>query len=389
MTINYRVAAIADLTILLKLVQEFHETERLPFDETIDCEVLTNFLVDPALGRLWLIQLESDVIGYILITFGYSLEYRGRDVFIDEFYLRPLYRQQGIGTQTLTFVEDACQRLGVQALHLEADFANPDAQRLYHKTGYQPHARVLMTKLLTSPSRLRRNRMTIKLYDLAGVEDERRFSPPCWQVKMALKHKGLDAEEIPWRFTEKEAIAFSGQGKVPVLVDGDKTVTDSWEIVRYLEATYGDRPSLFGGTMGESGALFIKYWCLQTINPPLFRIILPNLFQHLHEKDKAYFRESREKMIGMTLEEIAAPNEATIAALQTALSPMREVLNRQPYLSGDLPYFADYVVFAQFQWARSVCPIQLLAQDDPVYHWRDRLLDAFDSYAREALGYPV
>lgn len=231
--------------------------------------------------------------------------------------------------------------------------------------------------------------MTIKLYDLAGAEHNRRFSPPCWQVKMALKHKGLDVEEIPWRFTEKEAIAFSGQGQVPVLVDGEKTVTDSWEIVRYLEATYHDHPSLFAGTMGESGALFIKYWCTQAINPLIFRIILPDLFGHLHEKDKAYFRESREKMIGMTLEEIAAPNEATINALRTALSPMRELLKHQPYLSGEQPYFADYIVFAQFQWARSVCPIQLLAQDDLVYQWRDRLLNAFDGYAHNTLGYPV
>ena len=231
--------------------------------------------------------------------------------------------------------------------------------------------------------------MPIKLYDLAGAEDERRFSPPCWQVKMALKHKGLDAEEIPWRFTEKEAIAFSGQKKVPVLVDGDKTVTDSWDIVHYLESTYGDRPSLFGGKMGESGALFIKFWCLQTISPPLFRIILPDLFKHLHEKDKAYFRESREKMIGMTLEAAAAPNDTTITALRTALSPLREVLEQQPYLSGNQPDFADYVVFAQFQWARAVCPIQLLAEDDPVYQWRDRLLNAFDGYGRKALGYPV
>ncbi len=231
--------------------------------------------------------------------------------------------------------------------------------------------------------------MPIRLYDLAGAEDDRRFSPPCWQVKMALQHKGLDVEEIPWRLTEKDAIAFSAQGNVPVLVDGNKTVTDSWEIVRYLEATYPDCSSLFGEKMGESGALFIKFWCAQAINPILFQIILPDLFQHLHEKDKAYFRESREKLIGMTLEEAAAPNDATLTALQTALTPLRQVLEQQPFVSGLQPYFADYVVFAQFQWARALCPIQLLAKDDPIYHWRDRLLDAFDGYGRKALGYPV
>jgi GNAT superfamily N-acetyltransferase len=151
-TINYRVAAIADLTILLELVRKFHETEQLPFDETVDREVLANFFADTSLGQLWLIQLGNEVIGYIMVTFGYSLEYRGRDAFIDEFYLYPQYRRQGIGTKTLAFTEDACRVSGVQALHLEADFKNPDAQRLYQRTGYQNHERILMTKQLVDLS---------------------------------------------------------------------------------------------------------------------------------------------------------------------------------------------------------------------------------------------
>lgn len=154
MAINYQMAAIADLTVLMELVREFHQGEQLPYEETVDRKVLANFLADHALGQLWLIQLKGEVIGYILLRFGYSLEYRGRDALIDEFYLRSPYRRRGSGTQTLTFVEDACRGLGVQALHLEADFENPDAQRLYRKTSYQPHDRVLMTKLLANPSQV-------------------------------------------------------------------------------------------------------------------------------------------------------------------------------------------------------------------------------------------
>jgi len=149
--VDYRRAASADLTVLLKLVQEFHENENLPFDETIERHVLTHFLTDESLGQAWLIQQEDEIIGYIILTLGFSLEYRGQDAFIDEFYLRPHYRGQGIGTQTLAFAEDACRVLGVQALHLEVDFENPNAQRLYHRVGYQPHDRFLMTKYLVAP----------------------------------------------------------------------------------------------------------------------------------------------------------------------------------------------------------------------------------------------
>lgn len=231
--------------------------------------------------------------------------------------------------------------------------------------------------------------MILKLYDLAGAESDRRFSAPCWRVKMALQHKGLEVETIPWRFTEKEAIAFSQQKNVPVLVDGYQTVVDSWEIARYLDATYSDRPSLLGGAIGESEALFIKFWSEQTIAPIVLRIILPDLFRHLHEKDKTYFRETREARLGMTLEEFAAPTVETITNLRHALTPVRKTLQQKPYLGGNAPCFADYILFGYFQWARAVCPIPLLSPDDAVYQWRDRLLNAFDHYASNAKGYPV
>lgn len=228
--------------------------------------------------------------------------------------------------------------------------------------------------------------MTLKLYDLAGATDDLRFSPYCWRVKMALKHKGLPVAEIPWRLTEKETIAFSEQTRVPVLVDGDRVISDSWEIARYLEMQYPDRPSLFGGNVGEAEALFIKFWCEQTLHPIVLKIILPDLFQRLHDKDKAYFRESREKRLGMTLEAFAEPTEAAIATLQQSLSPLRVTLERQAYLGGTAPCFADYIVFGVLQWAGVMCPIELLSPTDPVYSWRDRLLDAFGGYARTALG---
>lgn len=146
--IDYQMATISDLTLLLELVKEFHEGEQLPFDAQADGRALENLLLKQSLGQVWLIQSGDEAIGYIVLTLGYSIEYRGQDAFIDEFYLRPAYRKQGIGTMTLTFAEEVCRTLGVQALHLEVDFDNADAQRLYHKVGYQRHDRFLMTKWL-------------------------------------------------------------------------------------------------------------------------------------------------------------------------------------------------------------------------------------------------
>jgi glutathione S-transferase len=136
----------------------------------------------------------------------------------------------------------------------------------------------------------------MKLFDLAGSESDRRFSPYCWRTKLALAHKGLNVETIPWRFTDSHAIAMSGQGRVPVLLDGNKVVSDSWTIAEYLEDTYPDRPSLFGGTQARRVTRFINSWADTILNTGLVRLLLTDIYTHLHEKDRRYFRESREAL---------------------------------------------------------------------------------------------
>ena len=231
--------------------------------------------------------------------------------------------------------------------------------------------------------------MTLKIYDLAAAEDDRRFSPYCWRAKMALRHKGLECETIPWRFTDKDMIAFSGQGLVPVLVDGSNTVHDSWRIALYLEEAYPQRPGLFEG--GQSRALteFFGHWTFRAVGPVLMRVIVLDVFARLHEKDKAYWRASREKRFGMTLEQYGADPKAALAAFRGALDPVRPVLVQHPFVSGKGPGFADYILFGPFMWARAMSPIRLLEPDDPVYAWRERMLDLWGGYARAAKGYPV
>src|SRR5713226_7917557 len=145
--------------------------------------------------------------------------------------------------------------------------------------------------------------MAIQLYDLAGAEDDRRFSPYCLRIRMALKHKGLEFETVPWRFTEKDVIAFSGSITVPVLVDGGRAVHDSWAIAEYLDEAYPSRPALFEGVASRALALFFNHWTVRALQPVLLRVIVLDIYARLHDKDRAYFRESREKRFGMTLEQ--------------------------------------------------------------------------------------
>jgi glutathione S-transferase len=225
------------------------------------------------------------------------------------------------------------------------------------------------------------------MYDLAGAEPDRRFSPYCWRTRLALAHKGLPVETIPWRFTDKAAIAFSAQEKVPVIVDGGRTVHDSWRIAEYLEDAYPDRPSLFGGAAGRRLARFANNWADSAVHPGLFRQVAADILHHVAEQDVAYFRESREMRVGMTLEAFCADREARLPEFRRSLAPLRQTLAAQPFLSGETPSYADYAVFGSFQWARCVSPVKLLESDDPVHAWRARLLAAFDGLAGKAKGY--
>jgi glutathione S-transferase len=231
--------------------------------------------------------------------------------------------------------------------------------------------------------------MAIQLYDLAGAEDDRLFSPYCWRVKMALKHKGLAFESIPWRFTEKDKIAFTGSTTVPVIVDGNRAVYDSWEIALYLDEAYPQRPGLFEGSESRALCQFFSLWAIRTVHAPLLRVVLLDLYSKVHEKDRAYFRESREKRLGAPLEQAGGEPKKWLAEFRGALEPVRPVLVQNKFVSGKGPGFADYILFGAFMWARSVSPQRLLEPDDPVYEWRERMLDLWDGYARKAKGYPV
>lgn len=226
----------------------------------------------------------------------------------------------------------------------------------------------------------------LKLFDLAGADAARRFSPYCWRIRMALAHKGLEVETIPWRFTEKAVLAPSGQGRVPVLVDGDTWLHESWDIACHLEDRYPDRPSLFGGATGRAHCRLHSTqgdW----VAGQIARFIVRDVYDHLADCDKAYFRESREKRFGMALEAVVADRDARLATFRENLGGLRATLKAQAFFGGAAPTYADYALFGPFQWARCTSPYRLLEADDPVAQWCGRLLDAFGGLARAAPGY--
>lgn len=231
--------------------------------------------------------------------------------------------------------------------------------------------------------------METYLFELAGADPARVFSPYCWRTSLAMAHKDLTWLGVPWRFSDQARIAPYGSKTVPVLLDGDRVVVDSWVIADYLERTYADAPSIFGGAAAQAVTKFVKLWTERTLHPLITRMIILDILDVLHEDDRAYFRASREKRLGAPLEAVVADREQTRVVFRQALDPLRALLADQPFIGGAAPLYADYIVFGAFMWARGVSPFPLLAEDDPVHAWRARLLDRFDGLAARAPGFPV
>lgn len=228
--------------------------------------------------------------------------------------------------------------------------------------------------------------MAIVLYDLVGVDD-RRFSPNCWRTRLALAHKGLDCDARPTRFTEIGSICGGGQKTIPVIEDGDSIVGDSWAIANYLEDTYPDRPSLFGGDGGRAVSVFFQNWVNTIVNPGVIKSVIADIHDHLTPEDQGYFRATREKFLGGKLEDIQSGREERLAAFRATLTPLRQTLKAGPFVCGDGPLYADYLAFAPFQWARSISPFKLLDDDDPITGWFQRCLDLYDGLGRQSKGY--
>jgi ribosomal protein S18 acetylase RimI-like enzyme len=144
----FTLAGASDADLLVGLMREFYAFDHIAFDEAPARSALRQILGDGRLGVVHLIRVGAETAGYLVMTFGFSLEFHGRDAFVDELYLRENFRGRGIGKACIEFAAEVCRAEGIAALHLEAERANTRAQALYRRVGFREHDRYLMTKWL-------------------------------------------------------------------------------------------------------------------------------------------------------------------------------------------------------------------------------------------------
>jgi ribosomal protein S18 acetylase RimI-like enzyme len=148
---SFRTARPDDLPMLLGLMRQFYQDTEIAFDPEAS-QALLALLADPSLGRVFVIEVGLETAGYAVLTLGFSLEFLGRDGFVDELFVVPAFRRRGLGLAAIRKLESVAAELGVRALHLEVGPENESAFDLYRGAGFRDRRHRLMTRLLPRSS---------------------------------------------------------------------------------------------------------------------------------------------------------------------------------------------------------------------------------------------
>ena len=150
------VVGAADLPLLERLVRAYYVEDGHTFHDDRQLPALAALAAGEPFGRAWLIQLDGRPVGYVVLSWGFSVEAGGREACLDELYLVPEVRNRGLGSRVLALVEAEARALGVRRVFLEVERHNR-AIGLYRRAGYVDHDRFLMSKFSTDEAPWRRS----------------------------------------------------------------------------------------------------------------------------------------------------------------------------------------------------------------------------------------
>jgi ribosomal protein S18 acetylase RimI-like enzyme len=129
-------------------MRDLYEHERIAFDAAAAQATLAELLAHPEWGRAWLLCADGKPAGYAVVALAFSLEFGGRNAFLDELFVRPSARGRGVGSIALRLLQHACRQMGARSVALEVSLDNTRAEALYRREGFTSNGRQLMTRRL-------------------------------------------------------------------------------------------------------------------------------------------------------------------------------------------------------------------------------------------------
>lgn len=148
MSTAFRPIELQDIPAVIEMMEEFYAIDNYPIDPIVSRDLMLEFLENDTLGKGWLILADGEVMGYVILTFVFSFEYKGRIAFLDELFISPNARGKGLGKQTLDFIHEQAKLHSVRIIYLEIESHNSIAQKLYLSKNYTIHNRGLMRLII-------------------------------------------------------------------------------------------------------------------------------------------------------------------------------------------------------------------------------------------------
>lgn len=133
-----------DIETAVAMMRQFYAIDGYPIDVNLAKELFSQFIADENLGRAWLIYSDDEPVGYIIVTFIFSFEYKGRVAFLDELFISGKARGKGIGKHAVDFVLKNVESLSLKLIYLEVEKHNKAAEALYLSKGFIMHNRNIM-----------------------------------------------------------------------------------------------------------------------------------------------------------------------------------------------------------------------------------------------------
>lgn len=144
MAVTFKPIRKNDIDIAVAMMQDFYAIDGYPIDPAVSKLLFEEFLENEGLGKGWLIYFNNEVIGYVILTFVFSFEYKGRIAFLDELYISKEGRGKGIGKEAVDFIHEQALDLSIKVIYLEVEGHNTMAQKLYLAKDFSVHNRMLM-----------------------------------------------------------------------------------------------------------------------------------------------------------------------------------------------------------------------------------------------------
>lgn len=145
---------IHQIDTITTMMQDFYAIDNYPIDIEVSKKLFKEFISDEKLGKAFLIchsneGRTSELVGYVILTYVFSFEYKGRIAFLDELYIKENFRGKGIGKQTIDFIKEQASNQNVKLIYLEVENHNQNAQKLYLANNFEVHNRKLLKHKLS------------------------------------------------------------------------------------------------------------------------------------------------------------------------------------------------------------------------------------------------